>query len=229
MEPPPLAEQAAPEDPVEALLERQRREIRELKSQVQKIKHAVPKGDKRRQKDAALEIAALEAALNDRHARELREAKAAAAVARAAPAPAAAGAAPATTAAPAAGPTPVSEAADATSDAVGAIGLDDDDDAAVDVAAPGARRVTKASKRRVRASTRGRLGLAEKELTLVAGRWHTLAPLGHAVRAHRTARPSERTKCAAKRPPRLRPSRTCRPWKTQRWPQCWRAWAFGLR
>ena len=66
----------SPLDPLAALLERQKAEIRELTKTTQKIKHAVPKGDKRRQKDAAQEIANLESALYDRHTKETKELKA---------------------------------------------------------------------------------------------------------------------------------------------------------
>ena len=78
----------SPLDPLAALLERQKAEIRELTKTTQKIKHAVPKGDTRRQTDAAQESANLESALYDRHTKETKELKAQLKAAAPAPAPA---------------------------------------------------------------------------------------------------------------------------------------------
>ena len=43
-----------------------------FKASIQKIKHGVPKGDKKRQKQAKEEIAKLEAELGARHEQELK-------------------------------------------------------------------------------------------------------------------------------------------------------------
>jgi len=131
---------AAEPDTLEALQERHRREIKELQKTVQKIKHAVPKGDKRRLKEAQQEIAALESGLHDRQSRELKAFKARAAAAEAAAKPA--------------GPPPTDgEVAALAADVESALRVDGAHMPVAPAAAeqPAERRVTKAAKRRVRA------------------------------------------------------------------------------
>jgi hypothetical protein len=144
-----MAAQEEEGDAWAALLERHRHEIKELKAAVQKLKHAVPKGDRARQKEAAAKIAALEAELHDRHAREEKEAKAAqrAAATVAEPVVPNAAAPPPTTAGPAAmtAATAASVAPDSDDDGGGGGG-----GGVGGGAGEGGRRVTKASKRRVR-------------------------------------------------------------------------------
>ncbi|XP_029652950.1 deubiquitinase OTUD6B [Octopus sinensis] len=55
----------------EDLLVRHRKEKKNLQAQVQKIKHSVPKGDKKRKKEATDEIAKLEEDLKKKHEEEL--------------------------------------------------------------------------------------------------------------------------------------------------------------
>lgn len=59
------------ESPRERLLQRQKKEAKELQAQIQSMKHSVPKGDKRKKKEITLEIAKLEEELNTRHKEEL--------------------------------------------------------------------------------------------------------------------------------------------------------------
>lgn len=58
---------------MEELLARHRQEKKELQTRVQTIKRNVPKGDKKRDKEAKKQIAELEADIKERHARELTE------------------------------------------------------------------------------------------------------------------------------------------------------------
>ncbi len=44
-----------------------------LAAEVQKLKHSVPKGDKKRKKEITVQIAKLEAELDERHQQELRQ------------------------------------------------------------------------------------------------------------------------------------------------------------
>ncbi|CAH3015073.1 unnamed protein product [Porites evermanni] len=59
------------ESPKGRLLQRQKKEAKELQGQIQSMKHSVPKGDKRKKKEITLEIAKLEEELNTRHKEEL--------------------------------------------------------------------------------------------------------------------------------------------------------------
>uniref|UniRef100_A0A0L8I910 OTU domain-containing protein n=1 Tax=Octopus bimaculoides TaxID=37653 RepID=A0A0L8I910_OCTBM len=54
----------------EDLLVRHRKEKKNLQAQIQKIKHSVPKGDKKRKKEATDEIAKLEGDLKKKHDEE---------------------------------------------------------------------------------------------------------------------------------------------------------------
>jgi len=132
-------------DTLETLQERHRREIKELQKTVQKIKHAVPKGDKRRLKEAQQEISALESGLHDRQSKELKAFKARTAVAEA-------------TVEPATTPPVDGEVAALAADVEGALKVVGTDEPAASAAAeqPAERRVTKAAKRRVRARFRAR-------------------------------------------------------------------------
>jgi len=140
-------------DTLEALQERHRREIKELQKTVQKIKHAVPKGDKRRLKEAQQEISALESGLHDRQSKELKAFKARAAVAEA-------------TIKPFTPPPVEGEVAALAADVEGALKVDGADEPAASAAAeqPAERRVTKAAKRRVRARFPA-AGLDRRKLT----------------------------------------------------------------
>jgi OTU domain-containing protein 6 len=55
---------------------RHKKENKDLQAQIQQLKHAVPKGDKKKKKDVAAQIAILEAELQARHEKELFELKA---------------------------------------------------------------------------------------------------------------------------------------------------------
>ena len=61
------------DDPQEAMLARHRRESKELQAQVMTLKAGIPKGDKKRKKAVAAEIARLEGDLAERHTAELLE------------------------------------------------------------------------------------------------------------------------------------------------------------
>ncbi|XP_071958548.1 deubiquitinase OTUD6B-like [Antedon mediterranea] len=55
----------------ENVAQRHKRERKELQGKIQSMKHAVPKGDKKKKKDTTIEIEKLEAQLNKRHEEEL--------------------------------------------------------------------------------------------------------------------------------------------------------------
>lgn len=57
----------------EELLTKHRQEKKDLQIQVQAIKKSVPKGDKKRDKEAKKQITALESSMKDRHAEELEK------------------------------------------------------------------------------------------------------------------------------------------------------------
>ena len=59
--------------PEEALLKRQRKEKRDLQATIQGLKKTASKGDKKKKKEVAEEIAKLEQELNDKHDLELKE------------------------------------------------------------------------------------------------------------------------------------------------------------
>ncbi|XP_074644147.1 deubiquitinase OTUD6B-like isoform X1 [Tubulanus polymorphus] len=56
----------------EDLLQKQRKEKKELQAIIQKIKHSVPKGDKKKKKESQAEVARLEAELDEKHEKELK-------------------------------------------------------------------------------------------------------------------------------------------------------------
>jgi len=60
-------------DAVESIDERHKRERKELQGKIQSLKHGIPKSDKKRKKQVTVEIAQLEAELDERHAKELKE------------------------------------------------------------------------------------------------------------------------------------------------------------
>ena len=62
---------------MDVLLEKHRKEKKDLQIKTQSIKRKVPKGDKKREKEAKKEILALENELKDRHAAELQNMQAA--------------------------------------------------------------------------------------------------------------------------------------------------------
>ncbi|KAH7981267.1 hypothetical protein HPB49_022852 [Dermacentor silvarum] len=55
------------------LLQVHRKERKELQAKIQSLKHSVPKGDKKRKKDVAAEVAILEAELEEKHKKDLEE------------------------------------------------------------------------------------------------------------------------------------------------------------
>ncbi|XP_065292880.1 deubiquitinase OTUD6B-like isoform X2 [Dermacentor albipictus] len=55
------------------LLQAHRKERKELQAKIQSLKHSVPKGDKKRKKDVAAEVAVLEAELEEKHKKDLEE------------------------------------------------------------------------------------------------------------------------------------------------------------
>ncbi|XP_067652323.1 deubiquitinase OTUD6B-like [Haliotis asinina] len=59
----------------DAIIQRQKKERKELLAQIQKLKHSVPKGDKKKKKEVTEQVAALEAELTQRHETELEEFK----------------------------------------------------------------------------------------------------------------------------------------------------------
>ncbi|KAL9974641.1 hypothetical protein ACROYT_G011702 [Oculina patagonica] len=61
------------ETSVELVLQRHKRETKELQAKIQSLKHSVPKGDKKKKKEITLEIAKLEEELTNRHKKELEE------------------------------------------------------------------------------------------------------------------------------------------------------------
>lgn len=56
----------------EEMKERHKKELKELQAKIQSMKHAVPKGDKKKKKQVTSEIAILEAELQKKHDEELR-------------------------------------------------------------------------------------------------------------------------------------------------------------
>lgn len=58
---------------LEELLNKHRKEKKELQAEIQKIKHGVPKGDKKRKKESTEQIAKLEKQLQEKHEKELAE------------------------------------------------------------------------------------------------------------------------------------------------------------
>lgn len=65
----PVAQNKGTEE--EVLLSRHRKELKELRARIQGLKKSVPKGDKRRKKEVAAEVAQLEQELQERQEREL--------------------------------------------------------------------------------------------------------------------------------------------------------------
>ncbi|XP_013390997.1 OTU domain-containing protein 6B-like [Lingula anatina] len=59
--------------PQETLSAKHKKEAKELQAQIQKLKHSVPKGDKKKKKDVAAQIAILEAELEQKHEKERQE------------------------------------------------------------------------------------------------------------------------------------------------------------
>ncbi|KAL4235248.1 hypothetical protein ACF0H5_006886 [Mactra antiquata] len=59
----------------EEILQRHRKERKDLQGEIQKLKHSVTKGDKKKKKEITEKIALLEADLNAKHEKELAEAK----------------------------------------------------------------------------------------------------------------------------------------------------------
>lgn len=57
----------------EELLCKHRKEKKDLQAEIQKIKHGVPKGDKKRKKEATEQVAKLEKELSEKHNKELAE------------------------------------------------------------------------------------------------------------------------------------------------------------
>lgn len=62
-------------DSEELLLQRQRKEKKDLQAEIQKLKHGVTKGDKKKKKETTEKIALLEAELTAKHQKELTEFK----------------------------------------------------------------------------------------------------------------------------------------------------------
>lgn len=55
------------------LLQSHKKERKELQAKIQNLKHSVPKGDKKKKKDIAAEVAILEAQLEEKHRRDLQQ------------------------------------------------------------------------------------------------------------------------------------------------------------
>lgn len=55
------------------LLQAHKKERKELQAKIQNLKHSVPKGDKKRKKDIAAEVAILEAELEEKHRNDLKQ------------------------------------------------------------------------------------------------------------------------------------------------------------
>lgn len=55
------------------LLQAHKKERKELQAKIQNLKHSVPKGDKKKKKDIAAEVAILEAQLEEKHRRDLQQ------------------------------------------------------------------------------------------------------------------------------------------------------------
>ncbi|KAI5736195.1 hypothetical protein M8J76_013418 [Diaphorina citri] len=66
-----MSDSDTPETPQEILLQRHRKEKKELQAKVQILKKS--KGDKKKKKEVTEQIAQLESELNDRHTKELAE------------------------------------------------------------------------------------------------------------------------------------------------------------
>ncbi|KAM9737598.1 deubiquitinase OTUD6B [Menidia menidia] len=64
-----------PETPEELLVRQHRKEKKDMQAQIQSMKNAVPKNDKKRRKQMTEEIAKLEADLNQKHEEEIRQLK----------------------------------------------------------------------------------------------------------------------------------------------------------
>ncbi|CAG5891803.1 unnamed protein product [Menidia menidia] len=64
-----------PETPEELLVRQHRKEKKDMQAQIQSMKNAVPKNDKKRRKQLTEEIAKLEADLNQKHEEEIRQLK----------------------------------------------------------------------------------------------------------------------------------------------------------
>ncbi|XP_028392740.1 deubiquitinase OTUD6B-like [Dendronephthya gigantea] len=62
-----------PEDDLEDLSQRHKRERKELQAKIQALKRSVPKGDKKKKKEIVAEIALLEAKLDEKHDKEKKE------------------------------------------------------------------------------------------------------------------------------------------------------------
>ena len=60
-------------DPREILLKAQRKEKKDLQAQIQSLKKAATKGDKKKKKEVAESIVTLEQQLNDKHKLELED------------------------------------------------------------------------------------------------------------------------------------------------------------
>lgn len=60
-------------DAEEALIQKHKKEKKELQAQIQKLKHSAPKGDKKKKKEVTEEIARLESELSLRQEKELQE------------------------------------------------------------------------------------------------------------------------------------------------------------
>ena len=59
--------------PEEALQKRHRRERKELQAQIQKLKHSVSKGDKKKKKEVTEQVVRLESEMDVRHEKELAD------------------------------------------------------------------------------------------------------------------------------------------------------------
>jgi OTU domain-containing protein 6 len=57
----------------EDLLQRQKKELKDLTAKVTALKKSIPKGDKKKKKEVQAEIALLEAETTERHEKELNE------------------------------------------------------------------------------------------------------------------------------------------------------------
>lgn len=57
----------------EELQQKHRKERKELQAQIQQLKHAVPKGDKKRKREMTSQVAQLEAQLSEKHGTELQQ------------------------------------------------------------------------------------------------------------------------------------------------------------
>lgn len=62
-------------DEEETLQQKHKREQKELQAKIQNLKHSVPKGDKKKKRQIAIDVAKLEAELDEKQSRELKEAE----------------------------------------------------------------------------------------------------------------------------------------------------------